>query len=394
MAREVLIVADDLTGALDVAGPFASRGHDTHVAVDPVACRAAALADAEVLSINVTSRHLATAQAAALVRDTVVALCPRPPAIVIKKIDSTLRGNVAAETLALLDATVRRIAIVAPAFPAQGRTVSRGIVHVDGRPLADTTFARDALSPPPLDALDVVFARAAPDATVRVVAAAGPCPIDEVAGRTILVIDTQTDADLDRIVTVLGDRLDECVLVGSAGIAGAVARTRLAWRPMQAASAAGGEIAVVVGSRAEATALQLAALRARNDVAMLDLPNGIGALDELLAAPAPILVLRATTGAVPGDAAEVARALGAAAMTLLQRRPVEVLVATGGDTAIAILDALSCAHLRVLREVLPGIPCSELDVLGRKLRLLTKAGGFGRENTYVELIERLRAPPG
>lgn len=389
MSSEVLIVADDLTGALDVAGPFASRGHATVVAVDPHACATDGFGLAQVLSINVTSRHLEAQRAAALVREITQRLCPQPPAIVIKKIDSTLRGNVAAETLALMEATGRRVAVVAPAFPAQGRTVVDGVVHVHGKPLADTAFAHDALSPPPLQPLDAVFQQAAPQAIVRRVPAQGPFDFTA-AARHIYVVDTRSDADLDATVRALRGRFAQCVLVGSAGIAGAVARNCLPAEAYMERTLVAGDIAVVVGSRAEASAQQVEALRTRDDVAVAQLPNGEGRLDALTAAPAHVLVLKATAGEHPGDAGAVARALAGHTLALLRNRPVAAVIATGGDTAIAILHALHCAHLRVLGDVVPGIPSSEIEVAGRKVVLLTKAGGFGDAGTFVELVRRLR----
>lgn len=389
MSSEVLIVADDLTGALDVAGPFASRGHATVVAVDPHACATDGFGLAQVLSINVTSRHLEAQRAAALVRDTVRRLCPNPPAIVIKKIDSTLRGNVAAETLALMEATDRRVAVIAPAFPAQGRTVVDGVVHVHGVPLADTAFARDALSPPPLEPLDVVFRSAAPQAIVSRVPPQGPFDFTA-AARHVYVVDTRNDADLDATVRALQGRFAQCVLVGSAGIAGAVARNCLPAEAYMARTLVDGDIAVVVGSRAEASAQQVEALRLGEDVALAQLPNGEGGLDALLATGAHVLVLKATAGEQPGDAQAVASALASRTLALLRERPIAAVIATGGDTAIAILQALRCAHLRVLGDVMPGIPSSELEVAGRKVVLLTKAGGFGDSGTFIELVRRLR----
>src|SRR3954466_9481969 len=148
--RRVVIVADDLTGAMDSSGPFAARGIKTWVVAMPMRCDPALLESARVVSVNTETRHLPATEAAARVREIVRHLGCERFNVVVKKIDSTLRGNVAAETLALMDASGRREAVVAAAFPAQGRTVRDGRVLVDGKPLAETAFARDALSPPPL----------------------------------------------------------------------------------------------------------------------------------------------------------------------------------------------------------------------------------------------------
>jgi uncharacterized protein YgbK (DUF1537 family) len=69
----------------------------------------------------------------------------------------------------------------------------------------------------------------------------------------------------------------------------------------------------------------------------------------------------------------------------------QTLVATGGDTAIAVLRASGCAALEVMGDLMPGIPYARLSLDGRPLWLITKAGGFGDSETFVAVAHRLRA---
>jgi uncharacterized protein YgbK (DUF1537 family) len=389
---KVVIVADDLTGALDVAGPFANRGHVTWVAVDHRQVDATQFAGVEVLSINATSRHLPSALAAALVCETVERSCAPRVEVLIKKIDSTLRGNVAAETLAAMQGSGRRNAIVIPAFPAQGRTVLDGMVHVKGVPLPHTSFARDALSPPPLDPLDQVFRTSAPDAGVRNVPPDGPFVLAGPADPPrIYVVDSATDADLRTTVFALADQLQQCVLVGSAGIAGAVAQVCMRDQPHPALPAVNGDLAIVVGSRAEQSALQVETLAQQPDVTLFTAPNGELTDERIFFDRRPVAVLRAVAardGPV-ADASHVARALAQTALRLLESRRIDALLATGGDTAIAILNAMAVPALQVMGDLLPGIPYARLEVQGRPLWLITKAGGFGTPDTLREVVNRL-----
>ena len=137
-------------------------------------------------------------------RGIVERLCTPAGEICIKKIDSTLRGNVAAETLAAMHALGRANAIIVPAFPAQGRTVVGGMVHVNGVPLPQTGFARDALSPPPLAPLDQVFRAAAPRRRWSWSRPDGPFELVRPGeGLRVFVVDSATDADLVRTVAGL-----------------------------------------------------------------------------------------------------------------------------------------------------------------------------------------------
>ena len=392
-AVRVAIVADDLTGTLDVAGPFAASGQATWAVVDPRACTREQLAVADVVSINCASRHLPAAEAAEVVRDAIKRLCSPQAHILLKKIDSTLRGNVVAETMAALAASGRPNAVVAPAFPAQGRTVLGGVVHVAGVPLSQTGFARDALSPPPLEPLDRVFRAAAPRARVESVLPAGPFAL-AARGNTarVFVADAQTDADLQAMVRALGKGVRDCVLVGSAGIASAVAQVCFAGGAAPARPSVSGQVLIAVGSRAEQSALQVAALRQQPGVVLLDAPNGRVADRRALQSDAPTLVLRATPGndGREGNADEVAALLAQAVVQILHDRPVAAVLATGGDTAVAILRALSRPAIPVMGDLLPGIPYCRLELDGRTLWLLTKAGGFGTRDTLVEVLALLR----
>jgi uncharacterized protein YgbK (DUF1537 family) len=390
----VAIIADDLTGTLDVAGPFAAHGHAAWAVVNPRACTRETFAGAEVVSVNSASRHLPAAAAAGVVRDAIERLCPPQAEILIKKIDSTLRGNVVAETMAALAASGRPNAVLAPAFPGQGRTVVRGMVHVAGVPLAQTGFARDALSPPPLEPLHRVFRGAAPDAHVENVAPAGPFVLARRGeAARVFVVDSLTDADLLSTVRALARGLRDCVLVGSAGIASAVAQVCLARGSAPERPRVSGQVLIAVGSRAEQSAAQVAVLQRQPGVALLDAPNGRLADVAWMRSDAPTLLLRATPGAggKEGDADEVAALLAQTVVRMLRSRPIAALLATGGDTALAILDALARPALQVMGDLLPGIPYCRLDLDGRTLWLLTKAGGFGTRDTLIEVLALLRA---
>jgi len=393
VSATVTIIADDLTGTLDVAGPFAARGQPTFAVVNDEGCSPEEFAGAAVVSINSASRHLPAEAAAARVRRICERLCTPAGEVVIKKIDSTLRGNVAVETLAAIHALGRSNAIIAPAFPAQGRTVAGGMVHVNGVPLPQTGFARDALSPPPLEPLDHVFRSAAPGVRVELVPPGGPFELAR-PGETprVFVVDSQADEDLIRTVETLAGRLGHCVMVGSAGIANAVARVCLRQGTAPERPRVAGDVLITVGSRAEQSAQQVMRLGRQHDVRVFRAPNGEVRGEDMLRSEARVLVLCASPGVDgrEGDANQVAAALAHNAVRVLRGRPIDALVATGGDTAVAILEVLERRALQVMGDLMPGIPYCRLEVDTRRLWLVTKAGGFGTPDTLIEVVSTLR----
>jgi len=383
----VLIVADDLTGAMDSAGPFASLGIETWVVAVPMRCNPASLKSARVVSVNTDTRHLPGPQAAVRVREIVRHLGVGSFDIVVKKIDSTLRGNVVAETEALLDVSGRREAVVAAAFPAQGRTVRGGIVHVDGKPLAQTAFVKDALSSPPLAPLQQVFAEAKPGLRVRAVV-----PSDAFGdGTDIWIADSEFDADLARIVETLESRMNSVLMVGSAGLTHALAQVCFEGHPAPSGRQhVTGTIVFAVGSRAQRSAEQVEALAAEPGTKVLRVPNGRLQCTEIPLARNLVLKATADDAGREGDAGRVAADMARHAIGLAHRAQAQALVATGGDTAIAILTASDNPALQVLGDLMPGIPYARIRLQGSPIWLVTKAGGFGGRDTFREIARKLR----
>ena len=388
-SRRVLIVADDLTGAMDSAGPFAESGVETWVVAAPMDCDPTMIARARVVAVNTDSRHLSAAQAATRVRDIVSRLGHQAFEVVIKKIDSTLRGNVVGETLALLETSGRRAAVVAAAFPAQGRTVKNGTVYVHGVPLAETAFARDALAPPPLAPLQQIFAESRPDLDVAVAGAAAE--YGSSSSIRIWIADGATDADLAATVAAVQHRLGALLLAGSAGITKPLARALFGAAALPGSPhALAGTIVFAVGSRAVQSAEQIESLMQEAGTLILRAPNGRLLEDEIPAARN--LVLKATAGdADERDALQVAADMAKLALDAVRRTHAQALVATGGDTALAILMASGNPALQVLGDLMPGIPYARIRVHGAPLWLVTKAGGFGGRDTFRQIAGGLRA---
>lgn len=364
------IQADDLTGACDTGAVFAARGLETVVLLPgaPVPSRTPA-----ILVLDTESRGLPADEARARARDAAARLAAYRPAILYKKADSTLRGSLAAELRGALESAARASAVLAPAFPAQRRTVVEGGLHVDGRPAGDTPVARDpafpatggsvlallgADGPHPVGLVPLLTVRRGPAA----VAARLRAWTD--AGGRALVCDAETDADL----AVLAPAAEELpvLLAGSAGLAAALA-ARLSPPMPRRRAAPRGPLLVVAGSAHPATRSQLARLEAQ----------GIGGIWPPDAAGAPA-----------GHREAVIRALAEATRRRLEREVPGTLLLTGGETAYAVCRALGASGIALGGELEPGLAVGVL--LGGPfdgLSVVTKAGGFGDPETLVRVLE-------
>src|SRR5918998_1843855 len=139
----VAIIADDLTGAADTGVQLARAGYRTAVAFRDAPIPPAE--DLDAVALDTDSRAMPAGFAAKRVLEAARAV--REARIVYKKLDSTLRGPVAAELAAALEATGRARAVVAPAFPSAGRTTVDGVQLVRGVPVHETEAKNDPRTP-------------------------------------------------------------------------------------------------------------------------------------------------------------------------------------------------------------------------------------------------------
>src|SRR5258707_10152792 len=121
-----VIVADDLSGACDAGVQFARRGLSTRV----ILVLSVQQAKSQVQVICTNSRRDSAAAAVRQIERLASSLPVSGSTLYFKKIDSTLRGHVGAECEAMMQAFGCSYAVVAPAYPAQGRSVAKGVLKV------------------------------------------------------------------------------------------------------------------------------------------------------------------------------------------------------------------------------------------------------------------------
>ncbi|MCA2012185.1 hypothetical protein LCM17_11870 [Cereibacter sphaeroides] len=332
----VLIVADDLTGALDSAVAFAGKGLRVLCVRDPSALAAALAEGPEVLAVSTGSREGSVADAVSRIVALRELIAAHPEAILFKKIDSRLKGHVAAEIAAL-----RRPGqplLVCPALPRLGRMVREGAVVGAG--------------------VDV------------------PLPIAEVLpGLDALIPDAAREADIDAILDAAPEG---ALLAGAAGLAEGLAR-RLTGGGTEADCAPSTPFLLAVGSRDPVTRAQLAGLDC------LAAPGGSVPGYPITACQ----VIALTDGAQPQTPAEIGAIFADCIADRVRAVPPASLFLCGGETANAVLARLGIDVLRIDGECLPGLPSARALDGVPGLRVITKSGGFGGPDTLVKLIGQL-----
>jgi uncharacterized protein YgbK (DUF1537 family) len=138
------------------------------------------------------------------------------------------------------------------------------------------------------------------------------------------------------------------------------------------------------------SAEQVEALSAEPDTLILCAPNGRLPSARIPAARNLVLKATADSSGREGNAECVAADMARHAIEIAGSARAQALVATGGDTAIAILEASANPALQVLGDLMPGIPYARIRLAGAPLWLVTKAGGFGGRDTFRDIARKLR----
>jgi len=390
--REVVVIADDFTGANDAGVSLAVCGKKVSVAF-----QTPFTGDTDALVINSDSRAMVASEAAEKLAH--YAADVTAATWLVMKIDSTLRGNPGAEVEALLTLSGKRQAIIAPAFPAAGRTTQGGICRVFGVPVTETEFASDPKTP----VRHAQVAKVLAEQTALQSRVITPDRLaDALQGDApLLIVDAQSDDDLDQIIVAACGCDERPLLVGSAGLCDALAR-RLA-RPRQLLAVIGSmsEIAQQQIQRAGEVANVSRVLIDIDDVFRNNMAGYLQQISTALAAGHHCLVhtcadvqarhqieklcqQRGLSRAALGET--ISAFLGTLTRTALEANTPAALYVSGGDVAMAVASALNAQGFAIRGQVAQCVPFGRFLGCRWQGPVMTKAGGFGTETTLLEVL--------
>lgn len=414
MTLELGVIADDITGACDVAAGVSAAGLDAEVriGVPPSAPRS----DAACVIVALKSR---TAPVASAVAESVAAAgilrgwgARRIYQKYCSTFDSTDAGNIGPVADALLDElTPGALSVGTPATPAAGRTMHRGHLFVGDRLLSESSLAQHPLTP----MRDPDIVRVLGRQTARGV---DSVPIEQVhrgpsaiaAGVEALradgvrhvLLDAVEDVDLDAAAdALLATDADAMLLGGAAGLAVALARRLGTDADSPTPPAPEGRPLILSGSASERTRAQVAAHEGPVFVVDVDalaadaeavIAEALGVIDtasgiplvSATADPVQVRLAQEQWGAERA-ASLVEHALARIAALAVERHGIRRILVAGGETSGAVAAGLGVATLRVRRVLAPGVAwTTATDPTGRALDLCFKSGNFGGERLFVD----------
>ena len=421
------IIADDLTGANDTALQFFMKGSKTEITLD-VESDFQSASDAETRAVSTETRNKDAITSAEIVWD--VASKFKEVFNVenfYKKIDSTLRGNIAVETIAMLDAIEYEAAVIAPAFIQEGRITIGGYQLLKGIPIERTDAARDTHAPIYDSYIPDILKKQINENLYEIIGTIELKTITKGAldiikalneliecGKKLIVMDAVSVVDMEQIALAINKSQHKILPVGSAGLANALSNVWLMDEEKKQNEILIPKMPKLIlsGSKTSITSAQISNLSLDDDI---DNVYFIALkLDDILKPDIPfmaqrilqnlgednVVVLHASKledeikessksdklideGITREDLAVKITDYIAELARTVNNKAEFVLITIGGETSYKTLKAINCNHLELSDTILPAISLC-MDKSGRYI--VTKSGNMGTTTALVDII--------
>jgi uncharacterized protein YgbK (DUF1537 family) len=414
---KISLIADDFTGSNDTGVQFVKKALSTVVTTNIKEIPKSLISN-DVVVFDTESRFDTPEVAYTKVKD-ISTLLKDKVEYVYKKIDSTFRGNIGAEIAGAMDGLSLNYAILIPALPSNGRITKNGHVYVNGKLVNETEIANDPKTPVKKSYIpDIISGQT--DKKVKVISKNGEnYDYDQVLeqiiksfneGVQIIVLDAENNDELLNLSLLLPKIDRKFLIVGTAGLAEFIPQA-FDFISKQA-------ILSIVGSVSDVTRQQIEYARKNLSIDVIDL-----SLEQLmdakqvskiankviksLAKGVDTLIYTAKTKAEVEAADEyanknnlnkfavadqIAERLGAITQIVFNKgaKHLKGVYITGGDTLIKISNHLNASGMKILEEVLPAIPLGNfIHKKYNNIRIVTKAGGFGNEESLFKILKFL-----
>jgi len=393
---KLLILADDLTGALDSGVQLINKGYSVQVCTD--------LKDAfdytdhvDVLVIDTESRHISPESAYGLIKTLAQKAVDLKFDHLYKKTDSGLRGNVGAELTALIEATQQKVLNFVPAYPKLDRITVNGIHYVNGLPLAQSVFATDAIDPMTVSAVD------------ELIHLQSSINVSQSGSEGIIVHDCQSDAQMAKIAETIFPEGQCLISAGCAGLLEAFPPKSI--QPTDKIPLNLNEnLLVVTGSINEVSlnqidqAIKKGAVRyhvpmnlivnekwSESDIELFAenlvkgiLPSTTIILDTQQSFEIEQPISRDKIGRI------IAKCMGVLVSKMIIKFPDYTFMIIGGDTLQAIMQELGIHALTPVTEIVPGVVLAKYVYQNIEHYLVTKSGAFGSDKLIAQVESFLK----
>lgn len=420
------IIADDLTGANDTALQFHLRGSNTQILLDYEGYLQT-IKNAQTWAISTETRNVEPEVAYNKVKAATKTFIDKLNLeFFYKKIDSTLRGNIALETLAMLEVLNWDAAIIVPAFPSEGRITVGGYHLLKGVPIERTEFARDVHFPIFESHIPTLLKSQLPEdkkdlvgliELTTIMNGAGPIlfKLNELIsqGKKLIIADAVSITDIEQVVLAINKTDYNILPAGSAACAQVLGNIWLPEMKNQLVPKTIPELPklIVSGSGTLITATQIKKLSDSDDFENtyfinLDIKTILGGVTEELTnrvvnnlGQNNIVVVNTSYLLKDFDgfsdeclnagltkaklASQITDFLAELTKIVVSKRDV-ILITLGGETSYKCCHAIDSLQLQLVDEVAPSIA---LSIDHKAQWIVAKSGNLGTTNTLIDILK-------
>ena len=324
----MIVIADDITGAAEIAGIAHAAGQQARLlcASGPLYCDTVAVTTV----IATDTRSMSEPEAVAETRRIASAISHHTSPI-FKKTDSALRGHVVAELTALMDVTGYQRAVYLPANPSKGRIIRKGIYYINEIPIHETAFNYDPEFPARTSSLRERF----PDAEAK----------------GIIMPDAESEDDIRHIIRQYDD--GKTIFAGAADLFSPISPIT----PISPISPISPITTLILCGSTQSKPLNLGIPIAPMPREVYDGEQGAGYWFQSLATPATSLILTIPHTHRTGKevAVHLRTVMAEMAQRLVSKHRPDHLIIEGGATAWATLQALGWTDFRIVSQIAPGV---------------------------------------
>lgn len=415
---QLLIIADDFTGALDTGVQFAACGAKTRVVVGDAAIMQEDFTACDVLVIDAETRHLPCETAYEIVSAITGAAIKEGIPHIFKKTDSALRGNVGSELTAVLRASGEAQLPFIPSFPQIGRTTEHGEYLISGIAVADSVFGTDPFEPVTESIVSKLIALQS-----EVPCYSCPVPTDAFgvpSEEGIVIFDSKTKEDLQMILKALREKDMLHIMAGCAGFASILPEILdLAGREPCTMPPLDPRLLIVCGSVNPITLTQLGNAEKKGFIRYHLSPEqklgkdywesekgsrDIETIRQMLSNNPRCIIDSNDEGIGNAQTREyakshdlglddvrlgISRSIGHIVQSIFDCPSLGTMLITGGDTLLQCMRYMDVNTLEPICEVESGIVLSKFSYEGNTRYVITKSGGFGSANLMIKIANMI-----
>lgn len=411
---KIVVIADDITGALDSGVQFTKKNIPTAVITTLDFDFKDIPSNIIALVIDTESRHLDGLVAKEKIKKVLHKFKGKNISYFYKKIDSTFRGNVGEELEAFMEETGASILCFVPAFPENKRIVKDGVLFVNGVKITQSPFANDILNPINYDYIPDILKKSNPSYNIEIINSSD-FKISKSPEKKVLLFDSSTKEDINNIGNILKEKNLLKYTAGSAGFAEVLAKyealqaipniPKLNLNKILFISGSINPISQLQTDFAEKIGYKSYELEFEK-IIDINFPN-TSDLEKLLEdidfnknfkilfrtfsqnqdMEKNLLYLSKNNLNINTITSNITNSLGIITKEIIDKTNIKNLIIFGGDTLIGLLKNLNSSYIIPITEIVPGVVLAKLVYKTEDIFIFTKAGGFG-DIDVIEKIEK------